>query len=436
MYYKIKGGKPIKGEIECLGAKNFATKAMIAATLGNAPTELNNVPPIGDVDITQNMLENAGVSIRREGKRMILDPQGVHEGKTDAHSGSNRMPILLVGALLHRLDRVHVPLLGGCTIGARKVNFHLDAIDQFGATIEETPGGFVATKKGPLKGTHIDLPYPSVGATESCLFLSVMAEGTSTISNAAIEPEIAELITMLRSMGAIIYTDSGRTIKVVGVKELAGTSMHILGDRIETASWACLAAASDGDITVTGIRPHIMGNFLSSFREAGGGFELKGEKTIRFYRKEEPKPILIETDVYPGFSTDWQQPFAIFLTQANGVSVIHETVYEKRFGYLQMLSKMGAQVQTTKHALGSLPNRFLNKDNDISAIITGPTPMVATDEVLEVPDLRAGLAYVVAAAIAEGTSIIKGISMIERGYGDIVPRLTKMNLDIEKVEEI
>src|SRR6202011_1931436 len=160
----------------------------------------------------------------------------------------------------------------------------------------------------------IKLPYPSVGATETCLYLGVLAEGRTTISNAATEPEIFELITMLRAMGAIIFTSSGRDIRIEGVKQLNGTHMKVLGDRIEAASWACLACASDGDITVHGIRPDTLGNFLSYFQQDGGGIELVGPNSMRFFRKEALRPTIIEADVCPGFSTDWQQPFVILLT--------------------------------------------------------------------------------------------------------------------------
>jgi UDP-N-acetylglucosamine 1-carboxyvinyltransferase len=209
--------------------------------------------------------------------------------------------------------------------------------------------------------------------------------------------------------------------------------MQVLGDRIEAASWACLACASDGDITVHGIRPDTLGNFLGYFQQVGGGIELLGPKSMRFYRKEVLRPTIIETDVYPGFSTDWQQPFAILLTQANGISIIHETVYENRFGYLKALDKLGARTQLTTSCLGGTACRYHEMSHEHSAIILGPTPLTATDQPITIPDLRAGLAYVIAAAIAQGTSIVTGTHYLERGYGDIVPRLTAMNLKIERV---
>ncbi len=272
----------------------------------------------------------------------------------------------------------------------------------------------------------------SVGATETCLYLSVLAEGSSVIYNAAIEPEINELITMLRAMGAIIFTSPGREIRIEGVKKLTGTRMEVLGDRIEAASWASLACASDGEVTVNGIRPDTLGNFLSFYRQIGGGFELTGAESIRFFRKESLRPAIIETDVYPGFSTDWQQPFAILLTQASGISIVHETVYEKRFGYLKDLDALGAKTQLTTHCLGSETCRFRYKNYEHSAIITGPTPFTAAENIT-IPDLRAGLAYVIAAAIAQGTSTITGVDFLERGYGNIVPRLASLNLKIERV---
>lgn len=435
--YRIEGGRPVMGEITCLGAKNFATKAMVAALLSETPTTLYNVPSIGDVDITADMLTSIGVTIERDydENTMVIDPSTMNLSSVPTpHSGSNRIPILLIGALIHHFKEVAVPFVSGCKIGARKIDFHLKAIEDFGGKIEESPTGFVASRNGGLKGTHINLPYPSVGATENCLLLSVLAEGRTVISNAAIEPEIFELITMLRSMGAIIFTNAQREIKVEGVQRLHGTRMQVLGDRIEAASWASLACASDGEIIVHGIRPETLGNFLSHYRQVGGGFELIGANSIKFFQQSDLRPTVIETDVYPGFSTDWQQPFAILLTQAEGISVIHETVYEKRFGYLEALNKLGAKTQLTTDCLGATTCRYRDTSNPHSAIILGKTPFIATGESIVIPDLRAGLAYVIAAAIADGTSLVMGIPFIERGYGDIVPRLSAMNLAIERIE--
>jgi len=220
--YRIEGGYPVVGEITCLGAKNFVIKAMVAALLGDTPTTLTNVPTIGDVEITAEMLTSIGVTVERDDNKILsIDPSTINTPNVPVpHSGSNRAPILLLSILLHRFHTVSVPVVGGCQIGARSVDFHLEAIQKFGGIVEETPEGYVAHRVKPLKGAHIELPYPSVGATETCLYLSVLAEGRTVISNAAIEPEILELITMLRSLSAIIFTLPGREIRIDDVKQL------------------------------------------------------------------------------------------------------------------------------------------------------------------------------------------------------------------------
>ena len=430
--YTLAGGKPVQGEITCYGAKNFATKAMVAACLGDGPTTLSNVPPIGDVDITKGLLESVGVKVAWTGKTTLsIDPTGMSTHRvTTPDSRSNRIPILMLPVLLHRYGKAEIPRMDGCDIGKRAVDFHESAVEAFGGEIEVDREHLAASARKQLRGTRFDLPYPSVGATETCLFLSVLAKGTTVIRNAAIEPEIMALVTMLRGMGAVIFVSPGREIRVEGVARLAGTQMHCLGDRIEAASWASLACATNGSLTVHGILPDTLNNFLAYYRQVGGGVELLGEQSLRFYRAGELKPIMLETDVYPGFSTDWQQPFAVLLTQARGISVVHETVYDDRLGYMRALNEMGARIEVSRECIGQ-PCRFKHKGHGHSALIMGPTPLRALEQPLEVPDLRGGLAYVIAAALAEGTSTLTHIERIERGYGDISARL-KGILDITR----
>ena len=433
--YKITGGNPVVGEITCYGAKNFATKAMVAACLGDAPTILGNVPPIGDVDITVGLLKSVGVTVERlDEKTLRIDPRTMNTHKvTTPDSRSNRIPILMLPVLLHKFGEAEIPRLDGCDIGKRAVDIHESAVEAFGGEIEVDREHLSArTHKKKLKGTQFNLHYPSVGATETCLFLSVLARGTTVITNAAIEPEIVALITMLRGMGAIIFMSPNREIRVEGVDKLGGTHMECLGDRIETASWASLAGATDGSITVHGIQFETMNNFLAYYRQVGGGFELVGPQSIRFFRAGPLKPILLETDVYPGFSTDWQQPFAVLLTQARGTSVIHETVYDSRLGYTAALNRMGGSIQLSTECIGRAC-RFQHKGHAHSALIMGATPLTALPEALEVPDLRGGLAYVIAAALAEGTTTLTHGERIERGYGDIAVRLKDMSLDLSKI---
>ena len=434
--YKIQGGIPIKGKITCMGAKNLATKAMVATLLTLDKTTLRGVPNIGDVEITKELLMSAGVSVNWDQihNTMSIDTSNISTYEASLpDTRSNRIPILLLSILLHRLGKATVPIVGGDSIGQRNVDYHINAIKKFGAEVVKKDNKYIAHTNKKLKACHIQLPYPSVGATETCLFLSVLAEGTSIIQNIALEPEIIELITMLRSMGAIIFLSTNRELTVQGVKKLNGTNFFIAGDRIEAASWASLACASNGEIEVSGIRPDLLSNFLSHYTKIGGGFKFLKDDSILFFRKGKLKSTAIETDVYPGFATDWQQPFATILTQANGISVIHETVHEKRFGYLDILNKLGAKTEAVSTCLGPTQCRYKGQDFIHSALIHGPTKLKAVSTPIVIPDLRAGLAYLIAAALAEGKSELHAANQIERGYGNLLEKLKDTNIALERI---
>lgn len=432
--YEIPGGEPVIGNIHCMGAKNLATKAIIAALLADDITYLHNVPHIGDVEITEKMLNSSAVKTEWIEKNTLkIDASTLkHHSVSMPDSRTNRIPILLLSILLHRFGKAEVPTVGGDDIGKRNVDFHIMAIKKFGANIKCENNKYIA-EATRLKSCHIELPYPSVGATETCIFLGVLAKGTSVIHNIATEPEIKELIAMLRSMGAIIFLESDRTLIIHGVEKLYGTRMYLIGDRIEAASWAVLACASNGRIKVHGTRPDLLGNFLSYYTMVGGGYTFLEDNVIEFYRKHTLTHTIIETNVHPGFATDWQQVFAVLLTQAQGTSIIHETVHDQRFGYLNILNKLGANTQIVNKCLGSSVCRYKGYDYPHSAIINGPTALKATNDVIVVPDLRAGLAYIVAAVIAKGTTKLSAVEQIERGYGDIRDKLKDTNLKIKRI---
>lgn len=427
--YKVKGGTILKGEIELAGAKNVSTKVMIAALLADSKSVLENIPKIGDVEITMEICQALGAKCKWLEKNVLeIDPSTLNNYKVPIeYSGRNRTPILFFGPLIHKFQKAEVPFLGGCTIGARPVDFHVNAYEEMGAKIECLDGVYKVEADG-LKGTIIRLPYPSVGATENIIMGAVLAKGTTVIENAAIEPEIEDLALFLQSMGAVIYQDVNRTWIINGVDKLKGSYYRIMTDRIEAASFASLALANKGDILVKGIDQRSILTFLDWVRKVGGDFELKKDG-IRFYSTNDLHSVMLETDVHPGFMTDWQQPFTIVLTQAKGVSIVHETVYENRFGYTEALNKMGAKIELTTHCLGSKPCRFSNRDFYHSAIITGPTKLSGAD--LEVPDLRAGFAYLMAALTAQGESIIRNIDKVERGYENIKERLKNLGAEIE-----
>jgi UDP-N-acetylglucosamine 1-carboxyvinyltransferase len=429
--YRIEGGTPLRGTIRASGAKNAATKEIVAALLTDEEVILHNVPRIGDVAITTEICEALGariewseqgaIRVRAADLRDIDVPVGF--------SGLNRIPVLLFGPLLHRHGRAAVPLLGGDNIGARPIDFHVQALRQLGATVD-LDGQTWRAEARRLKGTLVDLPYPSVGATESVLLASCLAEGRTVIRNAAVEPEIMDLILLLQKMGALIAVEVDRTIIVDGVPRLRGAEHWMLADRIEVASFAAAAVATDGDVFIEGAEQETIMAFLNALRRVGGEFEVR-PAGIRFYRGADLTAIALETDVHPGFATDWQQPFVVLLTQAHGLSVIHETVYERRFGYTTELRAMGARIEIYNTCLGAKPCRFRYGDHPHSCLVQGATPLQGTR--MRIPDLRAGFSYLISALVAQGTSQIDGAQYVERGYSAIPEKILQLGGRCEMV---
>ncbi|WP_166849166.1 UDP-N-acetylglucosamine 1-carboxyvinyltransferase [Isoptericola sp. BMS4] len=431
----VNGGTPLEGTITVRGAKNFVSKAMVASLLGESPSVLRNVPQIRDVAVVTGLLELHGVTVKSDPDAGILDldPSNVesaHVADIDAHAGSSRIPILFCGPLLHRLGEAFIPDLGGCRIGDRPINYHLDILRQFGAVVDKLPNGIQLRAPRRLQGTKIALPYPSVGATEQTLLTAVRAEGITELSGAAIEPEIMDLIAVLQKMGAIISVDTDRVIRIEGVDRLEGYAHTALGDRIETASWASAALATGGDVMIKGATQPEMMTFLNTFRKVGGRFDVQDDG-IRFWHPGgDLRSIVLETDVHPGFMTDWQQPLVVALTQAKGLSIVHETVYENRFGFTDALRKMGSTIQVYKECLGGRDCRFGQRNFKHSAVVSGPTPLAAAD--IEVPDLRGGFSHLIAALAAKGTSTVRGISLIDRGYEAFQDKLVALGADVSR----
>lgn len=427
-HLSITGGTPLKGEVRVSGAKNAATKELVASLLTSEPVTLTNVPNIGDVEVTLAMLKHLGAKVTRTGGRVT-----VHASKlktfavTEAFSRKNRIPILLLGPLLARFGKAKIPALGGCKIGARPVDFHVEALRKMGATID-CNGVYVASAPDGLKGAVIELPFPSVGATENVMLAAVLAKGTTVVQNAAVEPEIVDLAKLLQGMGAIISLDVNRTWMIEGVESLHGAKHRVIPDRIEAASFAVAAAVTGGDVTIKDAQQEDMLSFLNALRRVGVPFDVQ-EDGIRVRGPARLDATTLETDVHPGFMTDWQQPFVMLLTQAEGVSIVHETVYENRFGYAEALARMGANIQLHKECLGSKACRYKNKNQRHSAVIVGPTPLVAAN--IDIPDLRAGFSYLIAALIAQGTSKITGIEHVERGYENILGKLRRLGAKVK-----
>ncbi len=435
---KIRGGKPLKGHIQASGAKNAMTKLLVASLLSDKKCTFYNVPNIGDVEITVNLCREIGSNIEWDKKNktiQIVTPELKTSYVPQRYSGSNRIPILMIGALLGRTEEdIIVPTIGGDLIGARPVDLHIHALQKLGATIEyremKKEGAYFAQAHNGLKGAVIELLYPSVGATENTILAALRAQGATLIKNAAIEPEIIDLILFLQKLGANIMVDVDRTICIQQANRFSEVEHTVMADRNEVASYAMAAIATKGRVFIEGAEHLHMIAFLNKIREIGGGFIVKKNGIEFFYEEDLRGGLHLETDVHPGFMTDWQQPFVVLLTQAAGVSVIHETVYENRFGYTQTLKEMGADIELFTQCLGGKICRFASNNHYHSLVVKGPTPLLAKE--IRIPDLRAGFSYIMAALLASDTSTVSNVEYLDRGYEDLVHKLELLGADISR----
>jgi UDP-N-acetylglucosamine 1-carboxyvinyltransferase len=428
-HYRIVGGRRLSGKVAVSGAKNAVTKQLVASLLSEEPSVLTNVPRTREIEVVLEVMSELGTQIEwpDEHTVQVATPKVVNASLSERYSGVNRIPILMMGPLLYRVGEASVPLPGGCRIGKRPIDFHLAGLRQMGAEVMEQPRS-VSVKSHALEAAHIELPFPSVGATENLLLAAVGTKGTTMIRNAAVEPEVMDLIHFLQQMGALVTVEADRKIVIEGVEHFRGARHTPINDRIEVASFAAAAVATDGRIEVVGARQEHIVTFLNYLRKIGGDFEVTADG-VAFYRSAHLRSQHVETDVHPGYMTDWQQPLVVLLTQAHGASIIHETIYEDRFGYTDQLNAMGANIALSTACLGGRPCRFAGKDFEHSAIVMGPTPLQGG--LLEIPDLRAGFAYIMAALIAEGTSEIRGTRYLERGYENLVGKLRSVGADID-----
>lgn len=438
---KIQGGIPLEGSVRAAGAKNAITKLLVASLLSKSKCTFFNVPNILEVEVTVELCEELGSVVSWDRDARVLEIQ-TKELKTSyipqRFSGANRIPILMIGALLGRTDEaIIVPTAGGCKIGPRPIDFHIQALVNLGATIEyremRREGAYFAQAQNGLKGAVIELPFPSVGATENTILAAVRAKGTTLIQNAAMEPEIIDLILFLQKLGVVIFVDVDRTIRIEGADTFQEVQHTVITDRIEVASLGMAAIATQGKVFVEGAQHLHLISFLNKLRKLGGGFNVKQEGIEFFYQGPLKGGLHIETDVHPGFLTDWQQPFVVLMTQAEGISIIHETIYENRFGYANTLKEMGADIELFTHCLGGKSCRFAAQNYEHSIIIKGPTSLVGRE--IAIPDLRAGFAYVMAALTAEEVSTISGLAYLDRGYENLTEKLSSLGAQIERATQ-
>lgn len=413
----INGGKPLKGEIEVKGSKNATTPILSACLLTTEECMIDNVPLITDVMNMIRILQSMGVEVERIGERTVRVRAGdnVDPEKMDfSLVGHMRSSILLLGSLLARFHKFKIKQPGGCIIGARPIGTHFEALEALGAEITQDDN-FYYFEAAKLIGKKIVLKEFSVTATENLMMAATLAEGTTTIRTAAIEPHVQDLGRFLRKMGAEIRGCGFHTIEIKGVEKLHGAKHSIQPDPIEAGTFAIAAGATRGDVLIKNIEPNDLDLVLEKLREAGVNLDVEGNNLHIKPTSKLGSLDKIEARTYPGLPTDLQAPFAILATQTEGNTLIHDTLYEGRMNYINELVKMGA------NAVICDPHR---------AIITGPTPLYGKD--ITSFDLRAGATMIIAALLAQGQSTISGIEQVDRGYEKIEERLGNLGADIRR----
>ncbi len=416
----IKGGSPLSGQIAVSGAKNAALKIIPAAILFANDLEIHNLPRIEDVSRAIELLRDLGASVEDTGEKSIrISTQGITKKRLEKTIADKfRSSIMFVGPMLARFREVEFPHPGGCVIGAgsRPIDLALEGFKAFGATIEHSDS-YYHLKADKLHPIDYFFTSVSVTTTESFLMTAALIPGRTVLRNCAMEPEIEALAQFLNASGAKITGAGTPTMIIEGTDVLKAKSpFTVIPDRIETGSFAMLSAASRSDITITDCIPGHIGNLLAIFDKIGVPYET-GANYLRVKPASTIAAYSIKTHEYPGFSTDLQSPYVVLMTQAKGTSIIHETIYDRRLIWTDMLSQMGAEIVMCD------PHRI---------IVQGPSQLVAKK--LMSPDLRAGIALVIAGLIADGATEIDNIYQIDRGYERLEERLRGLGADIERIQ--
>jgi UDP-N-acetylglucosamine 1-carboxyvinyltransferase len=474
----ITGGNKLQGTTRVSGAKNVALKAAVAACLTDEQVTIHNVPLLSDFRIMMDIIKDFGGTVKLNDHTVVITLKKFKSSKIALEEAAlTRTASMFIAPLLARNSYAIIPNPGGCRIGARPIDRTIEGLKQMGADIDYfSEDGFfhasthgdqigsrpmdrtikglekmgadidyddnqrtyhaVSDESGRLKGVNYHFDKNTHTGTETLIIAATLADGTTVLENAAQEPEIDELIDMLNSMGAKVKRVKPRTIEIIGVKKLHGTEFTIGADRNEIVTFAIGAIATQGVIFIEGAREKGLEEFLTELDAVGGGYEIKNDG-IRFFYKDQLKPTDVTTTPYPGFMTDWQAPWAILMTQANGKSVVHETVFESRFGYVKQLQKMGAKIEMFNPKVEN-PEKIYNfnisdeKEGSFHAItITGPAKL--HDASVEISDLRAGATLAIAALVAEGTTSITGIEKLDRGYEAFEKRLTNLGAKVKRI---
>ncbi|RZS32432.1 UDP-N-acetylglucosamine 1-carboxyvinyltransferase [Herbihabitans rhizosphaerae] len=417
-HFLVRGGARLVGEVEVVGAKNSVLKLMAAALLAEGTTTITNCPQILDVPLMADVLRSLGCEVTLDGDTATITTPAELNHRADSPSmGKLRASVCVLGPLVGRCKRAVVALPGGDAIGSRPLDMHQNGLRQLGAHSEIEHGCVVAEAEG-LHGAQIWLDFPSVGATENILMAAVLAPGTTVIDNAAREPEIVNLCTMLTEMGARVEGAGTSTLTVEGVERLRPTEHRVIGDRIVGATWAFAAAMTMGDVTVRGVNPHHLDLVLEKLRAAGAEITtLDDGDGFRVVQDERPRAVDFVTLPYPGFATDLQ-PFAIALTSiAEGTSMITENLFEARFRFIEEMVRLGADARTDGH----------------HAVVRGVERLSSAP--VWASDIRAGVGLVLAGLRADGVTEVWDVFHIDRGYPMFVENMQKLGADVRRVDD-
>lgn len=412
--FLITGNGPLSGEISVSGAKNAALPILTATILANEPVILTNLPNVRDINTMCRLLEEMGLKVETG-----PDHTSINGGYINSHIApyqlvkTMRASILALGPLLARLGEAEVSLPGGCAIGERPVNLHLTALEKMGAEIR-LEHGYIKARCSKLQGADIRFGTVTVTGTENIMMAATLAEGITTLRNAALEPEVVDLAILLNKMGAKITGHGSDTIVIEGVSALHGAQHHIIPDRIETGTFICAAAITRGHVQITNTCPKHLGAFLEAVQTAGVPIKV-GKDCIEVLPWDRLVATDIETQPHPGFPTDMQAQFMALMTQAEGRSLITESIFENRFMHVAELNRMGGHI----------------KIQDSTAVTTGPTPLSGAQ--VMATDLRASASLVIAGLVAEGDTLIDRIYHLDRGYSELELKLARVGARLKRI---
>lgn len=432
----ITGGLPLKGKVELCGAKNSGFKLMITALYSDKFSTISNFSKIGDVYSTAAIIRELGGKVRfLDNHKLLVSGKDLQKQQFSRKTGKlSRASTYFAGPLLFRFGKAILPVPGGDKIGKRPQDRHLEGIKALGASVKVFPERYeISAKK--LSGAKYKFSKNTHGGTDVMIISSVMAQGKTVLENAAEEPEIDDLISFLNKMGAKVKRIEKRTIVIEGVKELKPAEFSVMYDRNEAVTFACAALATKGDVFVRYAETKYLSAFLKAVKESGGGYET-GREGIRFFYKKELSAVDIITRPFPGFMTDWMGIWGVTMTQARGVSKIHETIYENRFGFMKELIKMGADIKFF-NPKPTNPEKFYNfnlKDDRPAyfhaAKVKGPSKLKARRQ--KIADVRSGASLILASLIAEGESELLGVEHVDRGYENLDGRLRLIGAKIKR----